>query len=82
MLSYNKIFSLIIKKIIRTENNIFLRNYDKTDNITDFSHFCLHDIYTDDELIKLKHLINYRHELRINHKYNSPYYNRLHIQTN
>ena len=48
-------------------------NYDKTDNITDFSHFCLHDIYTDDELIKLKHLINYRHELRINHKYNGKY---------
>lgn len=33
MLSYNKIFSLIIKKIIRTENNIFLSNYDKTDKI-------------------------------------------------
>jgi hypothetical protein len=33
MLSYNKIFSLIIKKILRTENNIFSLNYDKTDNI-------------------------------------------------
>jgi hypothetical protein len=31
MLSYNKIFSLIIKKNIRTENNIFSFNYDKTD---------------------------------------------------
>ena len=33
MLSYNKIFSLIIKKILRTENNIFSFNYDKTDKI-------------------------------------------------
>jgi hypothetical protein len=33
MLEYNKIFSLIIKKILRTENNIFLSNYDKTDSI-------------------------------------------------
>ena len=33
MLSYNKIFGLIIKKVLRTENNIFLCNYDKTDKI-------------------------------------------------
>jgi len=42
MLSYNKIFSLIIKKIIRTENNIFLRNYDKTDKI----HLMIKAIFT------------------------------------
>ena len=33
MLSYNKIFSLIIKKILQRENNIFSFNYDKSDNI-------------------------------------------------
>ena len=33
MISYNKIFSLIIKKIINTENNIFSVNYDKNDSI-------------------------------------------------
>ena len=42
MLSYNTIFSLIIKKIIRTENNIFLHNYDKTDKI----HLLIKAIFT------------------------------------
>ena len=42
MLSYNKIFSLIIKKVLRTENNIFSYNYDKTDKI----HLIIKAIFT------------------------------------
>ena len=33
MLCYNKIFSLIIKKIIRPENNVFSPTFDNTDKI-------------------------------------------------
>ena len=44
MLCYNKIFSLIIKKIIRPENNVFSPTFDKTDKI-DLLYKCMFMAY-------------------------------------
>ena len=74
--------NIINNKLFYTSNKVIMfkqntdKTFTKTDDILSFTHFNLSDIYSNDELIKLKHLVKYRHELQKTTTYNGNPYNK------